>query len=111
MRYKQEFPRFDDELPMIDGFFDCSWHNDACPSIMSYYDVSSDQYDGQDKPYIQIFIDYKDKKLSDFKDIPRYTIFDNVDPNDPNGNFNGEVVLQSDSWIEVLNKVKELKNG
>ena len=33
MSYKYEFPDYDDELPVIDGFKDESWHNDVCPSL------------------------------------------------------------------------------
>jgi hypothetical protein len=28
-----EFPDFDYDLPIIEGFEDTSWHNDVCPSL------------------------------------------------------------------------------
>jgi len=31
--YKKEFPDYDYEIKMPEGFFDSSWHNDVCPSI------------------------------------------------------------------------------
>jgi len=58
--YKHEFPRYDDELPTLNGFEDSSWHNDACPSLMKHID---------DSTFIQIFCDYKDKDNSDFADL------------------------------------------
>ena len=33
MNYKVEFPHYDDELTLPDGWVDTSWHNDACPSF------------------------------------------------------------------------------
>lgn len=58
--YLDEFPRFDDVLPTLEGFHDSSWHNDACPSLT------------MDLPNgfrWQIFVDYKDQNESDFADI------------------------------------------
>ena len=31
--YKTEFPSFDDELSLPDGWIDTSWHNDVSPSF------------------------------------------------------------------------------
>lgn len=31
--YKQEFPDFDTELNLPEGWIDTSWHNDICPSF------------------------------------------------------------------------------
>ena len=33
--YSTEFPDFDYALPVIEGFRNVSWHNDACPSLMN----------------------------------------------------------------------------
>ena len=33
MDYKVEFPHYDDELIIPDGWVDTSWHNDVSPSI------------------------------------------------------------------------------
>jgi len=33
MSYKTEFPDFDYELTIPDGWTDDSWHNDVCPKI------------------------------------------------------------------------------
>ena len=33
MNYKVEFPHYDDELIIPEGWVDTSWHNDVSPSI------------------------------------------------------------------------------
>ena len=33
MNYKTEFPSYDDELSLPDGWMDTSWHNDVSPSF------------------------------------------------------------------------------
>jgi hypothetical protein len=33
--YLTEFPDYDAQLPMINGFVDDSWHNDTCPSLFN----------------------------------------------------------------------------
>ena len=60
MKYKNEFPRYDDELPVIKGFEDGSWHNDACPSLIRKVGENA---------YLLLWCDYKDKSLSDFADL------------------------------------------
>src|SRR5262245_19583152 len=35
MTYRDEFPDFDYELPVIAGFKDHSWHNEVCPSLVT----------------------------------------------------------------------------
>ena len=107
-RYKQEFPNFDDDLPTIEGFFDCSWHNDSCPSIMGYYNPKTKQIDGEDEPFIQIYIEYKNPDLRDWRGIERFHVINHLDIDE---DFNGQLMLSTDLWDDVLNKVKELKNG
>lgn len=60
MNYLKEFPMFDDVLPSIEGFCDSSWHNDSCPSL------TKELPNGD---MICFYIDYKNKKLSDFADL------------------------------------------
>ena len=33
MQYMNEFPHYDDELNLPDGWIDASWHNDVSPSF------------------------------------------------------------------------------
>ena len=59
MGYKYEFPDFDGELPVIEGFVDDSWHNDVCPSMFNkrtniklWVDyVDPDKREGREKRY------------------------------------------------------------
>lgn len=60
MTYLNAFPNFDDVLPSIEGFSDSSWKNDSCPSL------SKELPNGDS---LIIYIDYKDKSLSDFSDL------------------------------------------
>lgn len=54
MSYKYEFPDYDDELPVIDGFKDESWHNDVCPSMEKriYNDA-----------YLKLWCDYRNPEM------------------------------------------------
>jgi hypothetical protein len=100
MNYKNEFPRFDDTLPTLAGFYDSSWHNDACPSITK--DLGNDRY-------LKIYIDYKDKEQSDFFDVPeeRYFRF-GVYLDKPEEDCNAEFLFQSNDWAEIEKFIKEL---
>ena len=59
MSYKYEFPDYDDELPVIDGFKDESWHNDVCPSMEKriYNDA-----------YLKLWCDYKNPEMREIGD-------------------------------------------
>jgi hypothetical protein len=48
--YKTEFPDYDQQLSLPDGWIDTSWHNDICPSFEK--DFGNVTY--------KIFCDYKD---------------------------------------------------
>lgn len=62
MTYRDEFPDFDYELPVIPGFEDHSWHNDVCPSL-----VSTDRK-------LNLWCDYADPKLREMDDGKRFTL-------------------------------------
>jgi hypothetical protein len=55
MNYKIEFPHYDDELTLPDGWLDTSWHNDVCPSF-------ENKIDGV---VYRIWCDFKDPSLSE----------------------------------------------
>jgi hypothetical protein len=100
MNYKTAFPRFDDTLPTLEGFYDSSWHNDACPSITK--DLGNDRY-------LKIYIDYKDKERSDFRDMEdehyfRFAVY----LEKPEEDCNAEFLLQSKDWAEIEKFIKEL---
>jgi len=56
---KNAFPRYDDDLPVIEGFDDYSYKNDACPCIGK--DFGNEQY-------LMIYCDYKNPELSECHD-------------------------------------------
>ena len=101
MNYLHAFPRFDDTLPTLEGFYDSSYQNDACPSITK---------DLPNKQYLQIYIDYKNKAESDFYDVPaeRYFRFQ-VYLDKPEEELNPEILLKSNDWTEIEQFIKELK--
>lgn len=53
---KSAFPRYDDTLPVLEGFSDYSYKNDACPCIGKQF--------GNDQ-YLMIYCDYKNPELSE----------------------------------------------
>jgi hypothetical protein len=55
-----EFPEYDDNLTIPDGWVDVSWHNNACPSISKSCGLL-DQ-----KLAIVIWCDYKDPTMRDW---------------------------------------------
>lgn len=101
MTYKTEFPHFDDTLPTLEGFYDSSWHNDACPSICK--DLGNDSY-------LKIYVDYKDKAKSDFFDVEDefYSRF-HVYLDKPEEDLNAELLFQSNDWEEIKQFIKGVK--
>ena len=99
MTYKDSFPDFDYELPIIDGFRDASWHNDACPSLIK--DLGNDYH-------IQIFCNYKDKSKSEFWDTPDadYKLFSvcMITPEDLNSAF----LIESNDIEEIKRFIASL---
>jgi hypothetical protein len=53
---KSAFPRYDDTLPVIEGFSDYSYKNDTCPCIGK--EVNKDEY-------IMVYCDYKNPNKSE----------------------------------------------
>ena len=89
--YLYEFPTFDDVLPTLDGFVDSSWHNDACPSLTK--DLGNDNY-------LTVYVDWKNKEMSDFADLmgdayKRFTVMLTI-------NDCSETIFQSDDWEDIV---------
>jgi hypothetical protein len=55
-RVKTEFPDFNEELPVIEGFEDQSWHNDACPCLIN------------ETMHLILYVDYDDFDKCEFPD-------------------------------------------
>jgi len=100
MNYLEQFPHYDDTLPTLEGFYDSSWHNDACPSLTK--DLGGEKY-------LQVFCDYKNKELSDFADlVDGYARF-SVCYQNHEEDLNGQYLFESNDWAEIEKFIKELK--
>lgn len=62
---KQAFPKYDDVLPMLEGFEDCSYKNDVCPSISKELG---------EEVRLMLYCDYKNRKLRENEDNFRYCL-------------------------------------
>jgi len=63
--YKTEFPNYDDELILPEGWIDTSWHNDACPSFEKVFgDVK-----------FRIYCDYKDMEARENPSWTRFGVY------------------------------------
>lgn len=96
MKYKKEFPLFDDVLPSIEGFYDSSWHNDSCPSLGKEL---------KNGAFVSVFVDYKNKELSDFADLEgeNYKRF-RVGLTNQIGEY--IVLFESNNFKEIKNYIK-----
>ena len=65
MTVKNEFPNYDDVLPMLEGFEDVSYKNDVCPSISKEL---------AENTHLILFCDYKNKKLREDSEGFRYCL-------------------------------------
>ena len=84
------FPRYDDVLPMIEGFIDNSYKNDVCPSISK--ELMNDIY-------LIIYCDYKDVELRETKNSFRYSLCLDM----PMILINSKFLLMSDDIMEIKN--------
>lgn len=88
--YLYEFPSFDDVLPSLKGFEDSSWHNDACPSLSK--DLGNDNR-------LTIYIDWKNREMSDFADLmgddyKRFVVMLTI-------NDDSQTIFESNDWDEI----------
>ena len=65
--YKDEFPDYDAELWVPNGFVDASWHNDACPHVEKNL-FASPAFDLR----VEIWQDYKDIDKREYDHGCRY---------------------------------------
>ena len=96
--YLDEFPAFDDVLPTLEGFYDSSWHNDACPSLTK--ELGNDNY-------LTVYVDWKNKEMSDFADLmgddyKRFAVMLNI-------NDTTETIFQSNDWEDIVFMVNNFK--
>ena len=73
--YKDEFPDYDDELWIPDGFKDVSWHNDTCPHVEKRYFIDVEYAGSEDIEVVtKIWQDYKDPEKREYETAPRYSL-------------------------------------
>ncbi len=85
---KQAFPKYDDVLPMLEGFEDCSYKNDVCPSISKELG---------EEVRLMLYCDYKNKRLREYQDSFKYCL--NLEM--PMLICNSKLLLLSDDIMEV----------
>ena len=99
MRYKQEFPNYDDVINVPEGFEDFSWHNDACPSIGISLDLDT---------HIIIWCEYKSIEKRESGSMHRFIVCITNDlDNDDKGYFDDldDAVLFANALAEKLKGV------
>jgi hypothetical protein len=62
---KEAFPNYDDVLPMLEGFEDCSYKNDSCPSISKELG---------EEIRLMLYCDYKNKYKREDREGFRYCL-------------------------------------
>ncbi|QDP53472.1 MAG: hypothetical protein GOVbin4933_18 [Prokaryotic dsDNA virus sp.] len=88
-----QFPDYPtDTLPCLDGFEDCSWHNDTCPSWYRDNHI--------------VWVDWPD---NDDREVPGGGRFVVV-PLDKDGGLIDEVTLETDDWNYLLAFFENLTN-
>jgi hypothetical protein len=100
--YREEFPDFDDELPVIEGFEDRSWANEQCPCLIN------------EELHLLLFVDYKDPERSEWPearisgDLGKYTIKRLTEDNYVMG-IADDLVLDTDDFDAVIAKIDEIR--
>ena len=78
MLYKKEFPDYDDELWIPEGFTDASYHNDICPHV--YQTMRTWKAEGyMAETRVLIWEDYKNVELREYDDGKKYVFQIEVD--------------------------------
>ena len=92
MSYQSEFGGFDLDVEIPEGFEDISWHNDAMPSWWN------------PEKNLRLWIDYKDKKDSEFSDTEDWNRFGLVfQAEEVEGN---ELLCLTNDYNEILEVIK-----
>ena len=91
MNYKTEFPYFTDPMPEIEGFYDSSWHNDACPSLAK--NIKEDHT-------LYLYVNYSDEKQRELGHFKYFILYDT-------NQLDNECLLMTDD----LEQAKQFING
>lgn len=93
-RYKQEFPDFNLDVVLPEGFEDVSWHNDTCPSF---------QHNELD---VIIYIDFAEPSKREHEETLRFSL---ITTEDGKLTDNREDLAYTDDFAEILAKIEERK--
>lgn len=95
-QYKKAFPDFNLDIDIPEGFVDCSWENEPCPSFQNI-DLE-----------LILYVDYADTNLREFKDIERFSLVATK-----NGMFmeNNDQLITTDNWDEILLEIENRKSS
>lgn len=94
MSYITEFPDFDSELYLLEGYEDNSWHNDICPHVERRIE------DGDIEIVYLLWQDYKDPIKRENADADRYVF---------QIELNGNGIFEYSS--NKLKKIKKVMKG
>ena len=89
MTYKTEFPDFELDVTIPNGFEDVSWHNDVCPSFID-----------RDRR-LCLWVDYVDRSKSEFPSNPYRFQLTEIDEEGCHVDYDGTLLLAVD-FDEVL---------
>lgn len=92
--YKKEFPDFELDVAIPEGFEDVSWVNDACPSFL------------HKELDVILYIDYADPSKREHEDTLRFGL---ITTEDGMHTENREDLAHTDDFAEVLAKIEERK--
>jgi hypothetical protein len=87
--YKDKFPRFEYDLPKLDGFVDSSWINDVCPSMWN------------ESKQLKLFCDYLDiDKRETTQGCKVFSLYREID-------CDLSLLIESDSIDEIKDFLKD----
>lgn len=89
--YREEFPDFELDVTIPEGFEDSSWHNDVCPS---WY---SEELDAE------LWVDYKNPEDREMAGCPRFLVV--LDPQ-----CERHIRLHTDDYAQVLMELDVLRS-
>lgn len=101
--YREEFPDYDDVLPVIDGFEDRSWCNEPCPCLIN------------EDLHLLLFVDYKDPSKSEWPEervsghLGHYTLKRLTEENYVMGMNADDLVIDTDDFDAVIAKIDEIR--
>tara|TARA_R110000787_G_scaffold203508_1_gene313993 strand:- start:325 stop:618 length:294 start_codon:yes stop_codon:yes gene_type:complete len=94
MSYTNEFPDFELDVNIPNGFDDIAWHNDTCPCWFKPLNGANQGF--------RLWVDYKDQADSEFSDDKNYNRFILQFGSFDYGDFHDLVITNDYSLIEAF---------